>query len=280
MVLNEPRRSESVRALSKGGRLLPPLLARLIPNRAILVASGLLRSARNAGTCSVGATLGLYSKLMSERVRLRGISLHSLRPRIRLHMAGMAHSVSPRGMGAAGPRDIYGRCGSLGIMCATPARATPLKRAFLLRGSDQPEGAFLPLPSQLSMFADESARPEGLHYWPDFISAQEEAALIGHIRALPLAPFQFGIYEGKRRVVFFGSRYDFTHQRLEAAEELPVWLVPLAGRVECFAALPSGSIKHALCTEYDVGAGIGWHRDKKHFDQVFGLSLGSACKFR
>jgi alkylated DNA repair dioxygenase AlkB len=130
------------------------------------------------------------------------------------------------------------------------------------------------------MFADESARPEGLRYQPDFISAQEEAALIGNIRALPLAPFQFGIYEGKRRVVFFGSRYDFTHQRLEAAEELPAWLVPLAGRVERFAALPSGSIKHALCTEYDVGAGIGWHRDKKHFDQVFGLSLASACKFR
>jgi hypothetical protein len=122
-------------------------------------------------------------------------------------------------------------------------------------GSDQPEGAFLPLLSQLSMFADESARPEGLRYQPDFISAQEEAALIGNIRALPLAPFQFGIYEGKRRVVFFGSRYDFTHQRLEAAEELPAWLVPLAGRVERFAALPSGSIKHALCTEYDVGAG-------------------------
>ena len=130
------------------------------------------------------------------------------------------------------------------------------------------------------MFADENPRPEGLHYQRDFISAKEEAALIGHIRALPLAPFQFGIYEGKRRVVFFGSRYDFTHQRLEAAEELPAWLVPLAGRVGRFAALPSGSIKHALCTEYDVGTGIGWHRDKKHFDQVFGLSLASACKFR
>src|SRR5262249_9526477 len=100
MVLNEPRRSESV-PLSKGGRLLPPLLARLIPNRAILVASGLLRSARNAGTCSVGATLGWYAKLMSERVRLRGISLHSLRPRIRLHMAGMTDSVSARSTGAA-----------------------------------------------------------------------------------------------------------------------------------------------------------------------------------
>ena len=75
------------------------------------------------------------------------------------------------------------------------------KRALLLCASDQPEGALLPLLSQLSMFADESARPEGLHYQPDFISAQEEAALIGNIRALPLAPFQFGIYEGKRRVV-------------------------------------------------------------------------------
>src|SRR5215813_10173683 len=146
MVLNEPRRSESVRALSKGGRLLPPLLARLIPNRAILVASGLPRSARNAGTCSVGATLGLYSKLMSERVRLRGISLHSLRPRIRLHMAGMAYSVSPRGTGAAGLKDIYGRCGSLygrcgslGTVCRPlPARLVPpLKRALLLRGADQ-----------------------------------------------------------------------------------------------------------------------------------------------
>ena len=51
------------------------------------------------------------------------------------------------------------------------------------------------------MFADESARPEGLHYQPDFISAQEEAALIGNIGALPLAPFQFGIYEGKRRSI-------------------------------------------------------------------------------
>ena len=86
MVLNEPRRSVSVRAFSKGGRFLPPVLFRLMPKRAILVSSFLLRSARNAGTCSVGATFGLYSKLMSVRASVRGISLHSLRPRMRLHM--------------------------------------------------------------------------------------------------------------------------------------------------------------------------------------------------
>jgi alkylated DNA repair dioxygenase AlkB len=134
--------------------------------------------------------------------------------------------------------------------------------------------------TQLTMFADEEAKPDGLIYQPQFISAAEEARLIAHVRALPLAPFQFGQYEGKRRVMYFGARYDFTHQRLEAAEALPVWLQEAAARVERFAALPAGRIKHALCTEYDVGAGIGWHRDKKHFDQVFGLSLASACKFR
>jgi alkylated DNA repair dioxygenase AlkB len=39
-------------------------------------------------------------------------------------------------------------------------------------------------------------------------------------------------------------------------------------------------IFQVLCTKYDVAVGIGWHRDKPHFDKVFGLSLGSACKFR
>ena len=35
-----------------------------------------------------------------------------------------------------------------------------------------------------------------------------------------------------------------------------------------------------LCTCNDEGVGIGWHRDKPHFDKVLGLSLGSSCKFR
>jgi alkylated DNA repair dioxygenase AlkB len=33
-------------------------------------------------------------------------------------------------------------------------------------------------------------------------------------------------------------------------------------------------------TEYRPGAAIGWHRDKKQFDLVFGLSLGATCPFR
>jgi hypothetical protein len=37
------------------------------------------------------------------------------------------------------------------------------------------------------MFADESARPEGLHYRRDFISAQEEAALIAQAMEIRIA---------------------------------------------------------------------------------------------
>jgi alkylated DNA repair dioxygenase AlkB len=136
------------------------------------------------------------------------------------------------------------------------------------------------VPTQLSIFDQTQGHPRGLRYSPDFISSSDEDALVERISGLPLAPFQFGIYEGKRRVVYFGTRYDFTHQRVETADPLPDWLALLAARVEQHAGLQRDSINHALCTEYAVGAGIGWHRDKKHFDQVFGISLGAPCKFR
>ena len=75
-------------------------------------------------------------------------------------------------------------------------------------------------------------------------------------------------------------RYDFSSQKIEAAEEFPAWLLSFVRGVEHFGNLAKGAVRHVLCTEYDVGAGIGWHRDKAQFDEVFGLSLGSACKFR
>jgi alkylated DNA repair dioxygenase AlkB len=134
--------------------------------------------------------------------------------------------------------------------------------------------------SQLSLLPVDEPGPQGLRYEPDFVSVDEERELVSRLETLPWAPFQFGVYEGKRRIVSFGWRYDFTHQKLEAADDLPDWIAPFTRRVERFADLPAGAIRHALFTEYDTGAGIGWHRDKPQFDQVFGLSLGSECKFR
>jgi alkylated DNA repair dioxygenase AlkB len=134
--------------------------------------------------------------------------------------------------------------------------------------------------TQLGLFSAEMPGPQGLSYRPDFISPTVERELIARIGALPLAPFQFGAFEGKRRVGSFGCRYDYTHQRLEAAEDLPEWLKPLMVRIEAEEKLAPRTIRQVLCTEYEAGAGIGWHRDKPHFDKVFGLSLKSDCKFR
>jgi alkylated DNA repair dioxygenase AlkB len=135
------------------------------------------------------------------------------------------------------------------------------------------------LSEQLAFFAKTSLEPEGLRYAAEFVSPASEQELIARIAALPLQPFQFGQYEGKRRVASFGFRYDYTLRRLQAANPIPDWLGPIIERVEAFGG-PSTQIRQILCTEYDVGVGIGWHRDKPHFDRVFGLSLGSACKFR
>ncbi|MDB5516050.1 MAG: 2OG-Fe(II) oxygenase [Tardiphaga sp.] len=134
--------------------------------------------------------------------------------------------------------------------------------------------------TQLGLFSTVTPEPQGLIYRPDFISPAVERALIAHIAALPLAPFQFGAFEGKRRVASFGWRYDYTHQRLAPADDVPEWLKSPIERIEAAEGLPPGTIRQVLCTEYEAGAGIGWHRDKPHFDQVFGLSLQSDCKFR
>jgi alkylated DNA repair dioxygenase AlkB len=135
------------------------------------------------------------------------------------------------------------------------------------------------LTEQLALFPQATAVPEGLQYVADFIPPEVERELIGHVSALPLQPFQFGAFEGKRRVVSFGFRYDYTLQRLQPAEPIPSWLRPLIEKAEAHGGPPT-HIAQVLCTEYAVGVGIGWHRDKPHFDRIFGLSLGSPCKFR
>jgi alkylated DNA repair dioxygenase AlkB len=135
------------------------------------------------------------------------------------------------------------------------------------------------LTEQLTLFADQTSGPDGLRYADGLVTTSEERTLTSEIAALPLQPFQFGQYEGKRRVASFGYSYDYTLRRLTEAEPIPEWLIEVVRKVEVFGG-PGTEIQQVLCTEYDVGVGIGWHRDKPHFDRIFGLSLGSVCKLR
>jgi alkylated DNA repair dioxygenase AlkB len=135
------------------------------------------------------------------------------------------------------------------------------------------------LPDQFALFADAPATPDGLRYVADFIPEAVERDLIARVAALPLQPFQFGQYECKRRVASFGWRYDYSERRLISADPISDWLAPLIEKVEAFGG-PQTRIGQILCTEYEAGTGIGWHRDKSHFGRIFGVSLGSSCRLR
>jgi hypothetical protein len=56
---------------------------------------------------------------------------------------------------------------------------------------------------------DHLAPQPGLQYQPDFIAPD----LLRRIRSLTLQPFQLGAFEGKRRVVSLGWRYDYSQQK-------------------------------------------------------------------
>src|SRR6478672_12238563 len=84
---------------------------------------------------------------------------------------------------------------------------------------------------QFSLFPPEAIGPPGLRYYSEIITAPAERDLIERIRGLALVPFQFGAFEGKRRVASFGFKYDYAERRLQEAEEVPEWLVPLIANV-------------------------------------------------
>src|SRR3954453_19437628 len=91
--------------------------------------------------------------------------------------------------------------------------------------------------TQLGLFANPQAGPAGLRYTDDFVETPFEQALIGRIAALPLQRFQFGAFEGNRRVASFGYRYDYTAQRLAEAEPIPDWGLPVAGEGEALGGV-------------------------------------------
>jgi alkylated DNA repair dioxygenase AlkB len=133
------------------------------------------------------------------------------------------------------------------------------------------------MPGQAGLF---DTSPAGLATRADFISEPEEQALLAEFASLRFQPFAFQGWFGKRETVSFGWRYDFNDARLHAAPPMPVFLLPLRERAAEFAGLRPAAFEQALVVRYDVGAGIGWHRDRPVFDRVVGVSLLSPCVLR
>ena len=109
---------------------------------------------------------------------------------------------------------------------------------------------------------------------------EEETELLGLIALLPLQEARYKEYTARRRIASFGSRYDFGRNALEAAPEIPDFLLPLRARIGRRTGIEPSRFSDALVTEYRAGTPLGWHRDVPEFETVTGVSLGNACRMR
>ncbi len=121
---------------------------------------------------------------------------------------------------------------------------------------------------------------EGFRYEADFISHEEELALVGAIQNLTFGTVTFRGVEAKRRVVQFGWDYRFETRKATPSEPIPPFLIPLQQRAGALVGLDAERLEEILVTEYQPGAAIGWHRDAPPFGIVIGVSLLSSCKMR
>jgi DNA oxidative demethylase len=120
----------------------------------------------------------------------------------------------------------------------------------------------------------------GLDYREDFISREEEQGIIDELLAIDFAPFRFHGWTGNRKTQSYGWRYDFDDASFQPTEPIPHWLRPLRDKCAQFAGVAPDDIAHALVARYDLGAGIGWHKDRSVFECVVGVSLNSPASLR
>ncbi|MFL6513445.1 MAG: alpha-ketoglutarate-dependent dioxygenase AlkB [Chthoniobacterales bacterium] len=130
---------------------------------------------------------------------------------------------------------------------------------------------------QAELFPDGINAPEGFRYQAEFISTHEERELTDTIAQLALSEVKMHGVVAKRRTVHFGQSYDFQTFRLTPTLEIPPFLRPLRNRAADFVGVTSTEFGEALITEYQPGAGIGWHRDAPQFGIVVGISLLADC---
>jgi len=132
---------------------------------------------------------------------------------------------------------------------------------------------------QQALFDAKSAI-EGFIYTPEFITHEEESSLLAAIADMPLQEAAYKQYTARRRTVSYGSKFDYSLNRLNAAPEIPLFLFPLREKAAQWLELAPEELVHGLVSEYRPGTPLGWHRDVPEFEAIFGVSLGAACRMR
>jgi alkylated DNA repair dioxygenase AlkB len=122
--------------------------------------------------------------------------------------------------------------------------------------------------------------PEGFMYLENFISKDEEQALIDSTRKIELHPMIFQGFEARRKVASFGFDYSFDKRSLSKGIEIPEDFHWLIAKVARQISVPETAFAEMLLTEYPKGSVINWHRDAPPFDIIIGISLLSDCIFK
>jgi len=76
-----------------------------------------------------------------------------------------------------------------------------------------------------------NAVPEGLRYYANPITAEEEESLARELAALPFEPFDFHGYKANRQVVGFGFRYDYGSRQVVDAPGCRPFSIPCDGKL-------------------------------------------------
>ncbi len=123
--------------------------------------------------------------------------------------------------------------------------------------------------------------PEGLYYYPNFLSLKEEDTLLHFIESLTYQKVRIHGQDAKRTVVHYGYTYDYQAVSLVPGVPFPKLITDLSEKCAILAEIPTDSIVQCLISNYPAGSTIGWHRDKFIFGpKVIGISLQSSCSMR
>jgi alkylated DNA repair dioxygenase AlkB len=138
---------------------------------------------------------------------------------------------------------------------------------------------------QLALFGEAPAArgvalPAGWDYRTEFIDADEESALLAFIATLPLHEARYKGYTARRRVVHFGTAYDYDDNRLLPGPPVPPELEPLRAKAAAWVGEAPEAMSSALIAEYRPGVPLGWHRDVPDFETVVGISLAGIARMR
>lgn len=130
---------------------------------------------------------------------------------------------------------------------------------------------------QPSLFGEDARKvlPDGLRYIPNFITPDEEAALLNTIDQQPW------LTDLKRRVQHYGWKYDYVARRVDASMrlgQLPEWLAVYCQRLYNDRLFPKPP-DQVIINEYQLGQGIAPHVDcVPCFEEtIASLSLSSHC---